>query len=161
MLRGAQHDTAVVLQLIIEGDEEVEHGVAHLVRLIEDQERLIEALEPTHHSADLLRYAQPAGIQAHSLHHCRQPAPSILILGASNAVDLLVRGHILAYRRALATAGTPDDSHHLAITLGAVEQLSQLFIDIRMDDGPALGREPDLLADVVPHPLGDGLPIAI
>ena len=62
MLRGAKYDTAVVLQLIVEGDEEVEHGVAHLIRFVKDQEGAVEALETAHHSADLLCHTQTAGV---------------------------------------------------------------------------------------------------
>ena len=161
VVRGAEDDTAVILQLVVEGDEEVEHLVAHLVRLVEDQERTVGTLKAAHHRADLLGYVHPTGVKPHRLHHRREPAGAILILAAGDGVGFAVEGDVLADGGALATAGTADDSHHLAIPLSAVEELDQLFVDIRVDDRPALGREPDLLADVVPHPFGDGRPVTV
>ena len=72
-----------------------------------------------------------------------------------------MRRCILSDSGTLATPSTTHDSHHLAIILGTLKKLCKLLIDACANEAPALSGGSNLLADIVPHPLGDGIPVAI
>ena len=107
----------MVLQLVVDADEEIQHLVAELVGLVEDHQRgvlFLEGLQGVeHHIRD-----GAGGLDAEATQQLRQEVLPVPVLAAAEVIDVAVGSGVGLDGLGLAATGVSHHGQHQGVVLG-------------------------------------------
>ena len=151
----------MILQLIVQGDEEVKHLITEFVCLIENQENPVATLKVIHGIRHHVHHGTAGRLDAHSLKQLSQEILSVPILRAGKNQDIAVPVRIGSYGLRLSASGIAGHCHAQVIELRIFHEVIHADISLGLHQHPSVCVISDLCGDSAPHLIRDKFPFAI